>query len=132
MKTTSQKTNQNDHMDALCNLMTLLAMLCRATLDGWVMESSDKKWSTGEENDKLLQYFCLENSINNMKRQRDMKLEMSPSSQQASNMLLGKSREIALEKRLSQSKNNDQLWMFLVVKVKSNAVKKHIVRNLEC
>ena len=119
-------------MDALCNLMTLLAMLCRATLDGWVMESSDKKWSTGEENDKLLQYFCLENSINNMKRQRDMKLEMSPSSQQASNMLLGKSREIALEKRLSQSKNNDQLWMFLVVKVKSNAVKKHIVRNLEC
>ena len=56
-------------------------MLCRATLVGWVMvESSDKTWSTEEGNDKVLQYSCLENPINNMKRQRNMKLEMSPSS----------------------------------------------------
>jgi len=56
-------------------------MLCRATLVGWVMvESSDKTWSTEEGNDKVLQYSCLENPINNMKRQRGMKLEMSPSS----------------------------------------------------
>ena len=33
------------------------------------MESSDKTWSTGEGNGKPLQYFCLENSINSMKRQ---------------------------------------------------------------
>ena len=40
-------------------------------------------------------------------------------------MLLDKSGEIATEgmKRLSQSGNNAQLWVCLVVKVKSDAVK---------
>ena len=32
-------------------------------------------WSTGEGNGGPLQYSCLENSMNSMKRQRDMKLE---------------------------------------------------------
>ena len=46
-------------------------MLCRATQDGWVMvESSDKMWSTGEGNGKPLQYSCLENPMNSMKRQK--------------------------------------------------------------
>ena len=37
--------------------------------DGWVMvESSDKLWSTGEGNGKPLQYSCLKNPMNNMKR----------------------------------------------------------------
>ena len=35
------------------------------------MESSDKKWSTGEGNGKPLQYSCLENHMNSMKRQKD-------------------------------------------------------------
>ena len=44
----------------------------RATQVGWVMvESSDKTWPTGEENDKPLQYSCLENPTNNMRRQND-------------------------------------------------------------
>ena len=34
------------------------------------MESSDKTWSTGEGNDKPLQYSCLENPVNSMKRQK--------------------------------------------------------------
>ena len=44
------------------------------------------------------------------------------------NMLLEKSREIAPEgmKRPSQSRNDAQLWMCLVVKVKSDAVKNNI------
>ena len=47
-------------------------MPCRATQDGWIMvESSDKKWSTGEGNGKPLQYSCLENPMNSMKRQND-------------------------------------------------------------
>ena len=51
-------------------------MPCRATQDGWVMvESSDKVWSTGEGNGKLLQYSCLENPMNSMKRQKDMTLK---------------------------------------------------------
>ena len=51
-------------------------MLCKATQDGRVMvESSDKTWSTGEGNGKPLHYSCLENPMNNMKRQKDMTLK---------------------------------------------------------
>ena len=39
------------------------------------MESSDKIWSTGEGNGKPLQYSCLENPMNSMKRQKDMTLK---------------------------------------------------------
>ena len=39
------------------------------------MESSDKMWSTGDENGKPLQYSCLENSMNSMKRPKDMTLK---------------------------------------------------------
>ena len=47
-------------------------MPCGATQDGWVMvERSDRMWSTGEGNGKLLQYSCLENPMNSMKRQND-------------------------------------------------------------
>ena len=38
------------------------------------MESSDKTWSTGEGNDKPLQY-CLEKPMSNMKRQKDRTLK---------------------------------------------------------
>ena len=51
-------------------------MLCRATQDGQVMvESSDKTWSTGEGKGKPLQYSCLENPMNSMKRQKDRTLK---------------------------------------------------------
>ena len=43
-----------------------------ATQDGWVMVGrSDRMWSTGEGNDKPLQYSCLENPMNSIKRQND-------------------------------------------------------------
>ena len=51
-------------------------MLCRANQDGWVMvEGSDKLWSIGEGIGKPLQYSCLENPVNSMKRPKDMKLK---------------------------------------------------------
>ena len=51
-------------------------MLCGATQDGRVrVERSDRMWSTGEENGKPLQYSCLENPMNSMKRQRDRTLK---------------------------------------------------------
>ena len=51
-------------------------MPCRATQDGLViMDSSDKIWSTGEGNGKPLQYSCLENPMNSMKRQKDRTLK---------------------------------------------------------
>ena len=47
-------------------------MPCGATQDGRVTgERSDRMWSTGEGNGKPLQYFCLENPMNSMKRQKD-------------------------------------------------------------
>ena len=47
--------------------------------DGRVMvESSDKMWSTGEGNGKPLQYSCLENPMNRMKRQKDKTLKNEP------------------------------------------------------
>ena len=55
-------------------------MLCRATQDEQVMvESSDKMRSTGGGNGKPLQYSCLKNPMNSMKKQKDMTLEDEPS-----------------------------------------------------
>ena len=61
---------------ALSNSVKLWAMPCRATQVGQVMvESSDKTWSTGEGNGKSLQYSCLENPMNSMKRRKDRTLK---------------------------------------------------------
>ena len=84
------------------------------TQDGWVMvEKSDRMWSTGEGNGKPLQYSCLENPMNSMKRQNDRilkeKLPRSVVAQYATEI----SGEITPERMKggSQSKNNIQLWM---------------------
>ena len=50
-------------------------MPCRATQDRPVMVDSDKTWSPGEGNGKPLQYSCLENPMNSMKRQKDETLK---------------------------------------------------------
>ena len=51
-------------------------MSCRATQDGQVtVESSDRMCYTGEGNGKPLQYYCLENPMNSMKRQNDRLLK---------------------------------------------------------
>ena len=51
-------------------------MPCRAAQDTQVMvENSDKTWSSGEGNSKPLQYSCLENPMNSMKRQKDRTLK---------------------------------------------------------
>ena len=53
-----------------------LSHACGATQDGQVMvEKSDRMWSTGEGNGKPLQYSCLENPMNSMKRQKDRTLK---------------------------------------------------------
>ena len=44
-------------------------------MEGVMVESSDKMWSTGEGNGEQLQYSCLENRMNTMKRQKDMTLK---------------------------------------------------------
>ena len=51
-------------------------MSCGANQDGRVIvEKSNRRWSTGEGNGKPLQYSCLENPMNSMKRQKDRTLK---------------------------------------------------------
>ena len=40
-----------------------------------MVERSDRMWSTGEGNGKPLQYSCLENPMNSVKRQKDRALK---------------------------------------------------------
>ena len=40
-----------------------------------MVENSDKIWFVGEGNGKQLQYSCLKNSMNSMKRQKDRTLK---------------------------------------------------------
>ena len=78
------------------------------------MKSSDRMWSTGEGNGKPLQYSCLENPMNSMKRQKDRtQKDELPRLVGAQYMLLEISGEIIPEimKRQRQSKNNTELWM---------------------
>ena len=73
LKPYSQKTSQSNHTrtTALSNSMKLNHAR-GATQDRQVMvERSDRMWSTGKGNGKPLQYSCLENPMNSMKRQND-------------------------------------------------------------
>ena len=91
-----------------------------------MVERSDNMWSTGEGNGKPLQYSCLENPMNCMKRQKNMTLKDEP---HRSVGVQYATREVAPEgmKRSSQSGNDAQLWMCVVAKINSNAVKNKTV-----
>ena len=69
----SRKTNQVYHSRTTASSNSMKpSHACGATQDGQVMvERSDRMWSTGEGNGKTLQYTCLENPMNSMKRQND-------------------------------------------------------------
>ena len=73
LKPYSQKTSQsNQTRTTALSYSMKLNHARRATQDGQVMvERSDRMWSTGEGNGKPLQYSCLENSMNHMKRQNN-------------------------------------------------------------
>ena len=91
-------------------------MPCEASQDGHVMvERSDRTWSTGEGNGKPLQYSCLENLMNSMKRQKDRTLKEELPRSVGAQYATEISGEITPErmKGWSQSKNNTQLWMGL-------------------
>ena len=85
-----------------------------ATQDTWVMvERSEKMQSTGEGNGKPLQYSCLENPMNSIKRQNDRILKEELPRSVGAQYATGVTGEITPErmKGWSQSKNNTQLWM---------------------
>ena len=66
--------------------------------------------------------------MNSMKRQKDRTLKDEPSSLADVQYATGEEQRNNPEgtKRLSQSRNNIQLWMYLVVKVKFDAIKNNI------
>ena len=76
-----------------------------------MVESSDKMWFTGEGNGKPLQYFCLENPMNSMKRQKDRTLKDELPRFVRAQYATEKRGAIIPErmKRQSESKNNTQL-----------------------
>ena len=89
-------------------------MPCGATQDRQVMmERSDRMWSTGEENGKALQYSCLENPMNSMKRQKDRILKDELPRLVGAQYATGDQWRNNPRKNdgRSQSKNNIQLWM---------------------
>ena len=99
---------------ALSNSMKLRAMPFRATQDGRVVvESSDKTWSTGEGNGKPLQYSCLENPMNSMKRQKDRTLNdelprLVGAQDATGDQWRNNSRK---NEGMEPNQNNTQVWM---------------------
>ena len=86
-------------------------------------------WFTRGGNGKLLQYSCLEHPMNSMKRQKDMTLEDELPGLESVQQTTGENGEIAPErrKRLGQSGNDTQLWMYL--EVKSDAVQNNTAQK---
>ena len=80
----------------------------------WIyLGAPDRMWSTGEGNGKPLQYSCLENPMNSIKRQNDRILkEELPRLVGAKYATIDQWRNNSRKmKGWSQSKNNTQLWM---------------------
>ena len=93
-----------------------------------MVESSDKMWSIGEVNGKPLQYSCFENPMNSMKRQKDRTLKDElPMLVDAQNATGDQWRNNPRKNEEMEPKQNQtQLWMWRVMEVKSDAVKKNI------
>ena len=93
-----------------------------------MVERSDRMWSTGEGNGKPLQYSCLENPMNSMKRQKHRtwkeELPRSVGAQYATGDQW--SNNSKKNEGMEPSKNNTQLWMGLVIEARFNAVKSNI------
>ena len=92
-------------------------MPCGETQNRWVIvETSDKTWSTGEGNGKVLQHSCFRKPMNSTKKQIDRTLKDELPRSVGTQYATGYqwiSGEITPERknRWSQSKNNAQLWM---------------------
>ena len=94
-----------------------------------MVESSDKMRSTGDGNGKQLQYSCLENPMNSMKRQKDRTLKDELPGSAGAQYATGEARRNNSRKNqeMEPKQNNTQLWMRLAMEVKSSAVKNNIV-----
>ena len=115
LKPYSQKASQSNHTrtTALSNSMKP-SHVREAIQDGQVMmEKSDRMRSTGEGNGKPLQYSCLENPINSMKRQNDRVLNEELTRSIGIQYVTGDQWRNNSRKNegMEPRKNNTQLWM---------------------
>ena len=117
------QTHWNHSHRKLANLITQTTALSnsmkwsRATQDRQVMvERSDKTWSTGEGNDKSLQYSCLENPMNSMKRQKDKTLKDElPRSDGAQYFTEEWRNNSKKNEEMDPKEKHAQIWMWLVM-----------------
>ena len=93
-----------------------------------MVERPDRMWSTGEGNSKPLQYSCLENPMNSMKRQKDRTLKDEfPRSVGAKYATGDQWRNNSRKNEGMKTKQKQhQLWMGLVIEARSNAAKSSI------
>ena len=96
--------------------------------DGRVMvEKSDRMWSTGERNDKPLQYSYVENSMNSMKRQNDRILkEELPRSVGAQYATEDQWRNNSRKNEGMEPKQKQYPVVELMIEARSDAVKSNI------
>ena len=78
-----------------------------------MVESSDKMWSTREGNGKPLQYSCLENPMNSMKRQKDRTLKDELHRSVGAQYATGDQQRNNFKKNegMERKQKNTQLWM---------------------
>ena len=92
------------------------------------MERSDRMQSTGEGNGKPLQYSCLENPVNRMKRQNDRILKVELPRSVGAQYATGDPWRNNSRKNegMEPKQNNTQLCMLPVIEARSDAVKTNI------
>ena len=90
-----------------------------------MLERSDRMWSTGEGNGKPLQYSCLENPVNRMKRQNDRILKVELPRSVGAQYATGDPWRNNSRKNegMEPKQNNTQLCMLPVIEARSDAVK---------
>ena len=101
-------------------------MSCGATQDGQVMvERSDRMWFIGEGNGKPLQYSCLENPTNSMKRQKDRTLKDELPRSVGAKYATGDQWRNNSRKNegVEPKKEQHQLWMALVTEAWFHGIK---------
>ena len=91
-----------------------------------MVESSDRTRSTGEGNGKSLQYSCLENPMDSMKRQKDMTLKDELPRSEGAQYFTG-------EEWRNNSRKNEEMEPKQkhcpVVAVTGDEVKSNVVKN---
>ena len=101
-----------------------------------MVEGSERMWSTGEGNGKPLQYSCLENLMNSMKRKTDrilkgelprsVDVQYATGDQWRNNSRKNQGMEPKQQTNKQTNKQKTQLWMCLVTGARSNAAKSNI------